>query len=525
LTVAAPEDKNLPTLSRPAAALAWVAIVMADLGSLYFFESRHLSNLYGDGIAHVEGARRIFDSLTPGYEAIGSVWLPLPHLLAAPLALNDVLWRTGLAGSLVSAVAFALTAWLLFRLSLEMNCTLAAAAVTLASLLLCLNLLYIATTPLTEPLAILWSVLTVFLLFRFQQSGKMTMLVGAALAAFLGTLTRYDGWYLLPFAALFILLCRTRPWKDRIGEALVFSLIAGTGPLLWLLHNAYRFHNPLEFYNGPYSAKAIYAHQLATTGFRYPTDGSWWLSAHYYLEDLKLVFGAWSLELAALGFMAWILDRSLHLRRSAMLLFLVPLLFYTQSFAYGSVPIYVPTLFPHTYYNLRYGLEMAPAVALLAAFLIPERASKNNRRVLLGAICAILAVQAIGMGWRGAKNLAVVREGVLNTPCKSDAEQDVIQFFRNHYDGQPVLLAAGEWPCLMPRVGIPYRKTLTNVDRKYWRKIHLGAARYVGWIIREKSDPVDELMKAFPQAFRDFEVVSQKTFPRGTYVEIYRRAD
>ncbi len=521
----APEDQNLPAISRPMAALVWGMILIADWGSLYFFESHHLSNLYGDGIAHVEGARRIFDSLTPGYEAIGSVWLPLPHLLAAPLAINDILWRTGLAGSLVSAIAFALTAWLLFRVSLEMNHTLTAAAATLASTLLCLNWLYAATTPLTESLAIFWGVLTVFLLFRFQQSGRIKTLVSAALAAFFGTLTRYDGWYLLPFAVLFILLCRFRPWKDRIGEALVFSLIAGTGPLLWLLHNAYRFHNPLQFYNGPYSAQAIYAHQLATTGFRYPTDGSWWLSAHYYLEDLRLVFGAWSLELAALGCIAWILDRSLRRRRAAMLIFLVPLLFYTQSFAYGSVPIYVPTLFPHTYYNLRYGLEMAPAVALLPAFLIPERASKNHRRILLGVLCAIFAAQAMGMGWKGAENLAVVREGILNTPCKSDEEQDVIRFFSRHYDGQRVLLAAGEWPCLMPQVGIPYRKTLTNIDRKYWQRIHLGAGQYVEWIVRKRGDPVDELMKAFPQAFQDFEVVSQRTFSRGIYVEIYRRID
>src|SRR5579885_2231868 len=155
------------------AALVWGMILIADWGSLYFF-----------------------DSLTPGYEAIGSVWLPLPHLLAAPLAINDILWRTGLAGSLVSAIAFALTAWLLFRVSLEMNHTLTAAAATLASTLLCLNWLYAATTPLTESLAIFWGVLTVFLLFRFQQSGRIKTLVSAALAAFFGTLTRYDGWYL-----------------------------------------------------------------------------------------------------------------------------------------------------------------------------------------------------------------------------------------------------------------------------------------------------------------------------------------
>ena len=92
----------------PAAAnvAAVVSAISAAVAALWYFYSRGLSNLYGDGIAHMEGARRLFDSLTPGYHEIGSVWLPLYHLACAPLAVNDFLWRTGLAGGIVSAAAF-----------------------------------------------------------------------------------------------------------------------------------------------------------------------------------------------------------------------------------------------------------------------------------------------------------------------------------------------------------------------------------------------------------------------------------
>src|SRR6184192_1509266 len=103
-------------LSPKAAAVAFAVILAAPLASLYFFYSRGLSNLYGDGIAHMEGARRLWDSLTPGYSEIGSVWLPLFHVLASPLTLSDKLWRTGLAGSVVSTAAFIATAWSVFRL-------------------------------------------------------------------------------------------------------------------------------------------------------------------------------------------------------------------------------------------------------------------------------------------------------------------------------------------------------------------------------------------------------------------------
>ncbi|MGH9352516.1 MAG: ArnT family glycosyltransferase, partial [Terriglobia bacterium] len=350
-------DAPEPRLNRRTIAVCWAVILTADLACLWFFESHGLSNLYGDGIAHVEGARRLFDSLTPGYPEIGSVWLPLFHILAAPLALNNTLWRTGLAGSLISAAAFALTAWLLFKFSFEMNRCLAAAAVTLTVFLIAPNSLYVAATPLTEPLAVFWAVLVVYGLFRFQRSGRTGTCVWTAIAAFGGTLTRYDGWFLLPFAALFVFFCRPRDWKDRWGQTLVFCLIAGTGPLLWLLHNAYRFHNAFQFYNGPYSAKAIYAHQLATTGYRYPTDGSLWLSAHYYFEAVRLVFGPWTLMLALVGLVVWLVDQRMRGRRFAALLLWAPFLFYAQSMAHGSIPIYLPTLPPHTYYNLRYGIE------------------------------------------------------------------------------------------------------------------------------------------------------------------------
>jgi len=45
----------------------------------------------------------------------------------------------------------------------------------------------------------------------------------------------------------------------------------------------------------------------------------------------------------------------------------LPLPFYVYSVAYGSVPIFIPQLWPHSYYNARYGMEMLPALSLYAA--------------------------------------------------------------------------------------------------------------------------------------------------------------
>jgi hypothetical protein len=510
-------------LSRSTVILLWGSIVAVDLASLYFFASRGLSNLYGDGIAHVEGARRIFDSLTPGYRQIGTVWLPLFHLLAAPLAINNTLWRTGLAGSLISATAFGFAAWFVFRLSCEMNKNLASGVLALAGFLLCVSLLYLASAPMTEVLSIVWAVLVVYCLFRFQQSGTTGTLALASMAALFGTLTRYDGWYLLPFATLFVLLCRRDSWPKRFQHAIVFGSIAAAGPILWMLYNAYRFHNPLEFYNGPGSAKAIYAHQLVTTGFRYPTDGSLWTSVHYYVEDLRLVLGPWSLILASLGAVVWILERDEWRRRAAVLLLLVPLPFYFQSLAFSSVALYVPTLFPHTYYNLRYGLEMAPALVVIPGFLLSGRLAPGKRAGLLGVLIAILAGQWLGAVWRGARKIPVVTEAIVNTPCRSEAEQEVIRFLRVWYKGGNVLLDSNEWPCVMPEIGIPYRNVVTPRDRDFARQLGPGTGASVQWVIVERGDSVDQVMKAFPKTFKDFDRIDFNRLADNSYVEILRR--
>lgn len=512
-----------PRLSPRTTLVVWSIIVAVAAASLYFFYSHGLNNLYGDAMAHMEGARRIFDSRTPGYGEIGTVWLPLCHLLASPLAINDFLWRTGLAGGLVSTAAFAVAAWFLFCLAFEMNRNHAAAVVGLAVFLLCPNMLYLASTPLTEPVAVLWAVVVAYALFRFREGGQLRALLGAAAAAFLGTLTRYDGWFLLPFAALFVLLARRDHWQVRLRHAFLFLLISAAGPVLWMLHNAYRYGNAWEFYIGPSSSKGQYAHQLATTAFRYPTDGSLLLAARYYLMDLELVIGVWPLALALLGLIAWAADHRERPRRSVALLLLVPFPFYVQGLAHAAVPLYVPTLFPHAYYNLRLGVEMLPGVALLASFLLSPSLSRRMRSAVLVILLGAVLGQALSTASRGASQLVVAKEGVVNTPCRSKKQQSVTRFLRENYDGQTLLMAAGNWPCVMPTLGIPFRHTLSEANREYWIKMRSEPGKWVEWIIRSDHDPVDSLLRAYPQAFVSFDLIYQEKFPGEGSVWIYRR--
>jgi hypothetical protein len=511
------------TLSFRTQCIVLAVIVSVACASLGFFFSRGLIHLYGDSLTHLEGARRIWDSRTPGYAEIGTVWLPVPHLLMSLPAQNNFLWRTGLAGGIVSTLAFIWSCWLIFQLSARLSGSLAAGVVALAGFMLSPNMLYLASTALTEPLALLFVLLMAHELDRFRETGKTRRLILAALAAFTGTLTRYEVWSLLPFAALFAMGAGRGHWKVRVRSGVYFSLITGTGPVLWVLHNAYRFENPLAFYNGPASAKGQYAYQLATTAFRLPTDGSHLVALRYYLEDLRLVIGIWPLALALLGILAWAVDASRRSKRAVALILLVPLPFHVHAMATAAVPLYVPTLFPNAYWNLRLGAEMLPAAALFPSFLLPRAAPTRLRHWVMGFLLGCIGLQHAWTAHFGAAELAVAKEGVLNSPCRNQRQQVLTEFLRANYRGEVILLAAGRWPCALPELGIPLRNTLSDASPEFWKTAAIHPQETIEWIVRGNDDPVDWLMRAHPEAFRDYDIVLERSVSGEGKLTIYRR--
>ena len=89
-----------------------VALAAALLGVaaavLYYQQELTLSHY--DAKGHLVVARRIFDSLRPGWWQIGAVWLPLPHLLNMLPVQIDWLYRTGLSAVAMSIASFSVTA-------------------------------------------------------------------------------------------------------------------------------------------------------------------------------------------------------------------------------------------------------------------------------------------------------------------------------------------------------------------------------------------------------------------------------
>src|ERR1041384_6704215 len=89
------------------------------VNAFLFLLSRDLTFVHIDAIAHVNKARGLFDNFIPGLRQLGTVWLPLPHILIAPLAVIDSFWRSGAAGSVLSIVCFVGTSVFLFSTGCE----------------------------------------------------------------------------------------------------------------------------------------------------------------------------------------------------------------------------------------------------------------------------------------------------------------------------------------------------------------------------------------------------------------------
>ena len=194
------------------ALLAWLTACASILAFFFYFRRGELL-LYGDAVAHINIARRVFDSRTPGLLQLGTVWLPLPHLLMIPFLLSDWMWKTGVGGSVPSMAAYVLATVGIFRLVRDglTSSALSAAMVRFAAWLAAIifaanpNLIYLQTTAMTEPIYLALFVWAVVYFNEFVRESRepgadgrtfSPVLVKCGLCLAGACLTRYDAWLL-----------------------------------------------------------------------------------------------------------------------------------------------------------------------------------------------------------------------------------------------------------------------------------------------------------------------------------------
>jgi len=501
------------------ALVAWLAILVSIFSFLVYFRRSEIL-LYGDAVAHINIARRVFDSLTPGPLQLGTVWLPLPHLLMIPFLLSDWLWQSGVGGSMPSMVAYVFGAIGIFRLlrgavRAFSASDMAAAMVPWLGVLIYAanpNLIYLQTTAMTEPLYLALFIWAVVHFSEFvcslgdrdvdKPATAVSSLTKSGLCLCGACLTRYDGWFLAVMTCLaagFVIL----PAKRKIGAGFGrFVLLAAAAPALWLGYNAMIYRNPLEFANGPYSAKAIEQKTSVAGSSPHPGARNLRVAASYFLKsaELNLAAGNWGRMWLLLLVAGTFLASLLHPRTLPLLLLWTPLPFYALSIAYGSVPIFLPVWWPFSYYNTRYGIELLPAFAAfipLAAYFVAKQIGKLQIKVTIAVAVVVLVVASYATIWRDPVTL---QEAFVNSRTRLALEKEVAAYLLALPPDSTLLMYLGDHVGALQRAGIPLRRVINEGNHRVWvqprdpdglwERALADPARYVNFVIAFEDDPV-----------------------------------
>ena len=513
--------------------LAWLATCVSVISFLYYFQRADVL-LYGDAVAHLNIARRVFDSKTPGLLQLGTVWLPLPHLLMIPFLISNEMWRRGVGGSIPSMVAYVFGVIGMFRLvrgalsrGVEPDGPARAAAWTAAFVFAANpNLIYMQTTAMGEALYLalfLWVV--VYFSEFVRGDAKALTKCGLCLAA--ACLTRYDGWFLAVAMATAVVLmtflsdneatrAASRFRVPRIA-AVKFVLIAAAAPALWLAYNGIVYRNPLEFANGPYSAKAIERRTQGAGNPGHPGSGNPLLAEMYFLKSAEANVAenewlqrAWILlAIAGVGGAALTYrgksSQAASLPSAAgltLLFLLVPLPFYALSVAYGGVPIFIPAWWPFTHYNVRYGLQLLPALAAALAILVhlTVRAERWAPRLRFACVLALLALVAVSYAsiWRAGP--VSLMEAQINMRTRNELEAQLATWLQKLPQDSTLLMYLGDHVGAVQKAGIPLEHVINEGNHRTWRQPvdpqglweHALAdpSRYADYVVASEGDNV-----------------------------------
>jgi hypothetical protein len=506
--------------------VAGVAVLVSLFSFLYYFQQGDLL-LYGDAVAHINIARRVFDSQTPGLLQLGTVWLPLPHLLMIPFIWSNSMWQSGAGGSIPSMIAYVLGVAGIFRLvrgvlqagllaepdakpdtnSAARVGAWAAAFVSGANP----NLIYMQATAMTESIYLalfIWAVVyfAEFIsalkaspgganqvssaLQRGEGQGKLSKsrrddptftrtLVRCAWCLAGAELTRYDGWILATVmgAAVVVIVITLRRWQNRDSDGrnlhrAAVKFLAGIAvvPVLWLVYNGVVYGNALEFANGSYSAKAI----EQRVGAPNPALHSAPVAALYFLKSaqLNMAEGNWgrfwlAAALVAVALGVW----KLRVQSAAMLLLWIPLVFYAFSIAYGSVPIHVHTWWPFATFNQRYGLQLLPMFAVSAGVLTASvfslGAGGRHAGKLVAVLFALILVSYASLWKAGPQCL---QEAQRNWRLQSPLNSAVLRVVETLPQNSRFLMDLGEHVSIMQRAGIPLRQVVNGENHRQWKR-------------------------------------------------------
>ena len=497
------------------------------LGSFAYYKALGLTTAHYDAKAHLVVARRIVDSLEPGYLQMGIHWLPLIHLLYLPLVRSDSQYHSAFLPSLISVTAFALSGWLVFRIS--RRSTGSTAAGVFASLLLLgnANLQYLQSCPLTEPLYMMLLLLAVDALTQWRDGEKRSPPWMVGLWTALGALCRYEGWL---FAAGVILILAFDFWTGQTRRAQAAKSMASVAvcfALPVLVHFAYLYSRVGD----------SFVHRVARGNpAPYETFHRPFLSLAYHLGELGQIAAILPLLLGLAG-LAWSLRPGARAVRLAPLYLLwIPSLVNIAAFYWGML------------YRVRYSILLVPAIAIFGSLLLVSPAALRRTFTLacvaamalpwiswyfprewkyhlvspgpgiliipaVALICLLASRAGAGERWPflalcllamqvpalSGENRPIISETLEHRFLDQEREA-VLSHLQSRYDGTRILIDMEKSAPLVYDSRLPVKEFIySEGGGSYWRQALDSPSRIAGWVCAQKGDVVWRRLQVDPR--------------------------
>jgi hypothetical protein len=401
--------------------------------------NNHSLLYYSDSISHLVRARQLVDYSSPGLEQIGTVWLPLPHLILLPFSLVDLFFKTGLAGTFVSLPSLAIAATIIYKI-IKVQTNISWIAILGSSLFfLNPNILYLGITAMTEALFMLFFIVAVFYFQKSVLSGMYSTrqkhsdvssidihdpivrvrglkkilgpehnsmisnnLLRCSFFIALATLCRYEAWPIPVLLTIFIIIRSMKEDgidrgiearvlnRERLMGGLVCIALSFSGIILWICYNWIYFNSPLEFLFSPYYSAAAQALEGQNRDFLFLQPLN--ISSVYGINAL-VFFGPVTIVGAIFGCIIHRMSKPLKLRSwELVLLFLaIPPLFSLLTLVFGVGEM------NYWWFNSRFMIMLSPLLILLLSALLKRINDKilRNKRILVYASFTIFLIYPV----------------------------------------------------------------------------------------------------------------------------------
>lgn len=458
------------------------AFIVGIFATLFFYEQGMLAMLV-DEVAHLNISRQVVDSMTPGFSQLG-LWPPLLHLVIAPFAQIDFLWRSGIAGSIPSVFFFSISCVYIYKIIRYITQDTAVSLLGLLLFVLNPYILYFSSVAMMEMLFLMNLIIAAFYYIKWEKENQVMQLALFSIFISLASISRFEG-LVLPFAFLFlILLHKAFPlFKKKKGELeatlIIFLFLSCCGGLTILIYSAVFAGSPLAFVSGEWSAFA----QQHQGGFLLPAEHNAYNAFLYMFYAASYMAGVYFVVASCASALILLVMRKKE-QTKVLLILAVPFLFDILSLYRGNSVIYTPELPPfERFFNIRYGLLLIPFIAVSIALLLGSIKSKLIRTPLAVVFIAFSF-------WFFSSNIgandSVIKKEAIGYP--SPSSQEVAANFRQNYDGGKVLVMRSLNDYFIKNSGINIKDTINESNYLYWDQSLKEPWLFERWIVMANPD-------------------------------------